>query len=116
MEFIWAGNREEINQQRNFYVNLQGKADRIEICAVDNYQVFFDGQFISYGPERTAAGYSRKKVLYCKGVDLVEIKVISHGTPVYMCDFQKPFFGAEVYCGSKLFRASKDFSCRVDLL
>ena len=116
MEFIWAGNREEINQQRNFYVNLQGKADRIEICAVDNYQVFFDGQFISYGPERTAAGYSRKNVLYCKGVDLVEIKVISHGAPVYMCDFQKPFFGAEVYCGSKLFCTSKDFSCRVDLL
>ena len=33
----------------------------MEICAVDNYQVWIDGKFVAYGPERTAAGYSRKK-------------------------------------------------------
>lgn len=59
MDFIWAGDRQEINQQRNFYIALDKKVERLEICAVDNYQVFFDGQFVSYGPERTAAGYSR---------------------------------------------------------
>ena len=116
MEFVWAGNREEINQQKIFYADLQNKADRIEICAVDSYQVFFDGKFISYGPERTASGYSRKRVLNCKGVNIVEIKVISYGVPVYSCDFQKPFFGVEVYCGNSLFCTSKDFSCKVDVL
>jgi len=42
--------------------------------------------------------------------------VIAHGVPVYMCDFQLPFFGAELYDGEKLVYTSKDFSCRVDLL
>ena len=95
---------------------MQKKVDRLEICAVDNYQIFFDGQFVSYGPERTAAGYSRKKVLPCAGVSFVEIKVIAHGVPVYMCDFQLPFFGVEAYNGDELVYTSKDFACRVDLL
>ena len=116
MEFIWAGDRQAANQQRNFYIQLGGKADRIEICAVDNYQIFFDGKFVSYGPERTAAGYSRKKVLPCKGVDFLEIKVIAHGVHVYMCDYQLPFFAAELYCGEQLVASSRDFACRVDLL
>lgn len=116
MDFIWAGDRQAVNQQRNFYIALDKQVDRLEICAVDNYQVFFDGKFVSYGPERTAAGYSRKKVLSCEGVSFVEIKVISHGVPVYMCDFQLPFFGAEFYNGNDLAYGSKAFSCRVDLL
>ena len=116
MDFIWAGNRGAVNQQKNFYIQLNGEADRLEICAVDNYQIFFDGKFVSYGPERTAAGYSRKKVLSCKGVSFLEIKVIAHGVHVYMCDYQLPFFGAELYMGDKLVKSSGDFSCRVDLL
>jgi hypothetical protein len=60
MDFIWAGDRKAINQQKNFYITLKKRVDRIEICAVDNYQVFVDGKFFAYGPERTAAGYSRK--------------------------------------------------------
>lgn len=116
MDFIWAGNRGAVNQQKSFYIQLNGEAERLEICAVDNYQIFFDGKFVAYGPERTAAGYSRKKVLSCKGVSFLEIKVIAHGVPVYMCDFQLPFFGAELYMGDKLVKSSADFSCRVDLL
>lgn len=116
MDFIWAGNRGAVNQQKNFYIQLNGEAERLEICAVDNYQIFFDGKFVSYGPERTAAGYSRKKVLSCKGVSFLEIKVIAHGVHVYMCDDQLPFFGAELYMGDKLVKSSGDFSCRVDLL
>ena len=116
MDFIWAGNRGAVNQQKSFYIQLNGEAERLEICAVDNYQIFFDGKFVAYGPERTAAGYSRKKVLSCKGVSFLEIKVIAHGVPVYMCDFQLPFFGAELYMGDKLVKSSGDFSCRVDLL
>ena len=88
----------------------------MEICAVDNYQVWIDGKFVAYGPERTAAGYSRKKVLFLNGANFLEIKVIAHGVPTYMCDFQLPFFGIEVYNGEQLVYSSKDFACRVDLL
>ena len=116
MDFIWAGDRQAINQQKNFYITLKKRVDRIEICAVDNYQVWIDGKFVAYGPERTAAGYSRKKVLFLDGANFIEIKVIAHGVPVYMCDFQLPFFGAELYDGKNLVYACKDFSCRVDLL
>ena len=116
MDFIWAGERQAVNQQKNFYITLKKQVDRIEICAVDNYQVWIDGKFIAYGPERTAAGYSRKKVLFLDGANCIEIKVIAHGVPVFMCDFQLPFFGAELYEGNDLVYGSKDFSCRVDLL
>ena len=116
MDFIWAGDRQAVNQQKNFFIEVKERVDRLEICAVDNYQVFVDGKFIAYGPERTAAGYSRKKVLFLDGASFIEIKVIAHGVPVYICDFQLPFFGAELYNGEKLVYTGKDFSCRVDLL
>jgi hypothetical protein len=116
MDFIWAGDRQAINQQKNFYIALKKQVDRMEICAVDNYQVWIDGKFVAYGPERTAAGYSRKKVLFLDGANFLEIKVIAHGVPTYMCDFQLPFFGIEVYNGEQLVYGSKDFACRVDLL
>ena len=115
MNFIWAGDRQAVNQQKNFYLTVDKTVDRLEICAVDNYQIFFDGKFVAYGPERTAAGYSRKKVIACGGVSFIEIKVIAHGVPVYMCDYQLPFFGVELYSGDVLVYASDDFACRVDL-
>ena len=49
MEFIWAGERQAVNQQKNFYIELKERVDRLEICAVDNYQVFVDGKFVAYG-------------------------------------------------------------------
>lgn len=115
MDFIWGGNKNEKNQQRVFCLKADKKIDRLEICAVDNYQVYFDDKFIAYGPERTAAGYSRKKVLKCEGVLKIEIKVISHGIDTYMCDFQEPFFAANVYCGDQKVYGSKDFTCYIDL-
>ncbi|MBQ3020132.1 MAG: hypothetical protein IJD77_06075 [Clostridia bacterium] len=116
MQFVWAGDRQAVNQQKNFYITLEKQVDRLEICAVDNYQVCVDGKFLAYGPERTAAGYSRKKILFLDKASFIEIKVIAHGVPTYMCDFQPPFFGAALYNGDKLVYTSKDFSCRVDLL
>ena len=50
MDFIWAGDRQAINQQKNFYIALKKQVDRMEICAVDNYQVWIDGKFVAYGP------------------------------------------------------------------
>lgn len=67
MDFIWGGDREEVNQERIFSLKLKEKGTRIEICAVDNYQVYLDGTFNSYGPERTAAGFSRKKIVNIEG-------------------------------------------------
>lgn len=64
MQFVWAGDRQAVNQQKNFYITLEKQVDRLEICAVDNYQVCVDGKFLAYGPERTAAGYSRKKFFF----------------------------------------------------
>lgn len=116
MLFVWAGDREEVNQQRNFKIQLEREACTLVVCAVDNYQIFCDGKFVCYGPERTAGGYSRKKIVKLNSVSELEIKVISHGKNMFMCDRQLPFFGAEITDakGNVLYKTT-DFSCYTDL-
>lgn len=62
---LWISFGQEIDKRlinkKNFYIALKKQVDRMEICAVDDYQVWIDGKFVAYGPERMAAGYSRKK-------------------------------------------------------
>jgi len=115
MEFIWGGIREKVNTRLVFSLNLKENCDRVDICAVDGYQVFLDGNFVAYGPERTAEGYSRKKKVDIKGCKKLEIKVISYNMDTYACDRQLPFFGAEIYNGEKVVYKSSDFSCYEEL-
>lgn len=115
MEFIWAGIREKVNTRLVFAIDLKNECDRVDICAVDGYQVFLDGKFIAYGPERTAEGYSRKKRVSISGGKKLEIKVIGYNMATYACDMQLPFFGAEVYRGDKVIYNSRDFSCFEEL-
>lgn len=114
MEYIWCGIREEENSQRIFKIDNYDCVKLI-VCAVDNYQVFLDGVFSSYGPERTASGYIRKKEIDIKNVKHIEIKVISHNVPTFMCDMQLPFFGAELLdCNNNVVKSSRDFAAYID--
>ena len=96
MKFIWAGTREKKNSRLIFELTLKKECDTLTLCAADFYRVFFDGVFQCYGPERTAAGYSRKKVLSLKGVKQIRIEVAAYNVRCYVCDYQLPFFGAEL--------------------
>ncbi len=111
MQFVWAGNRTEKYSRRSFSINLVEECDKIVICAVDFYRVFFDGKFFCYGPERTASGYSRKRELAISGIKNIVVEVAGYNHQCYACDLQQPFFGAELYRGNKVVYNSTDFTC-----
>ena len=63
MQFIWDKNTNEQNSRICFKIINDKNCDKLSICAVDFYQIFTDGKLISYGPERTAAGFARKRII-----------------------------------------------------
>lgn len=111
MEFVWAGEREKKNTQLIFSLDIKEDCTKLTVCAVDGFQVFLDGEFCCYGPERTAAGYVRPKNIPLLGARKIEVKVTAYNIPIYGCDLQKPFFGAEIYKGDEIVYTTKDFSC-----
>ena len=83
----------------------------MRLCAVDTYQVYLDGSLASYGPERTAAGYARVREIGVSGVKRIEVRVLSHGVKNYECDYQLPYFAAELAAGERTVYVSEDFEC-----
>jgi len=110
MNFIWAGSREKINNELKFSINLNGECDLLKVCAADFFKVIGDGKYICYGPSRTAANYTRPKLVNVKGVKQLDVYVLAYNVATYSCDMQLPFFGAEVYKENKVVYNSLDFS------
>jgi len=115
MNFIFAKEASEQNGEFVFSIKPCKACDTLVICAADTYTVYIDGEFTAYGPERTAAGFSRKKVMDVRGASLIEIKVLSLNVPCYEVDFQKAFFGAELLSGERVVYTSEDFTCEIEL-
>lgn len=111
MEFVWAGDRLEKNSRRIFTLRLTKRCDTLKICAVDFYRIFADGKFLSYGPNRTAAGYARVRQLSVAGVKELKIEVAGYNHPCYACDLQLPFFSAELWTNGERIYSSWNFSC-----
>lgn len=112
MKYIWAGERTQINTNLIFYITLNKPCDILKIGAVDSYRIFGDGKFIAYGPDRTAAEYIRPKTLDVSGVKNLEIYVSGYNKSCFGCDFQQPFFGAELYKGDDIVYDSENFSVK----
>lgn len=111
MKFIWAKNGYTKNTRLTFKLELSQPADKLTVCAADFFRVFIDGKFVSYGPERSAAGYTRKRDIPINGAKSIRVDVAGYNQPSYSSDLQEPFFGAEVeYCGKTVYTAD-DFSC-----
>ena len=68
MKFVWGKTENKLNKRLEFSLFLSKQCDTLELCAVDFYQVYFDGNLVSYGPSRTAMGYSRKRIFSLNGV------------------------------------------------
>ena len=110
MEFIWAKNKNKFGYKTIFRYVLKEPADKLILCAGPYYLVHFDDQFVSYGPERTAAGYSRKRVMSIpNGTKQIDIVVLDYGIKSLDVDDTQPFFGAELYSQGRLVATSKDF-------
>ena len=114
MRFVWGKTESEFNHRFEFSLNVEKDCDTLVLCAVDFYQVYCDGKLVSYGPSRTASGYSRKRVIPIHGAKNVVIKTAYYGMRCYACDLQQPFFGAEVLKNKKVIYSTKDFKCSVN--
>lgn len=115
MRFVFTKEENIKNAEYVFSLDINIPCDTIELSAADTYTVYADGEFIAYGPDRTAAGYSRVRVIDIKGVKRLEIRVLYFGIPCYECDLQQGFFGASVLCGDREIYSTDDFSCEKDL-
>ena len=114
MKFIFAKCADEQNGQFVFSLTPDAECDKLVICAADTYTVYIDGEFCSYGPERTAAGYSRRRIIPVSRGRKIEIKVLSNNVPNYEVDFQSAFFGAEIMLGESVVYTSDDFVCEIE--
>ncbi|MBQ3492662.1 MAG: hypothetical protein IJA88_00990 [Clostridia bacterium] len=115
MDFIWAGQRDKYNSRIIFTIENLKDADKMILCAADFYQVFVDGKLLSYGPERTVAGYAKTREFSIKAKAKIEIYVSGYNFNCYACDFQLPYFSAELVKDGKIVYTSKDFKCFEDL-
>lgn len=112
MKFVWAGDRERRNTRLSFELSLDKKVDALTLYGADFYNVYVDGNFVSYGPERTAAGYARRRKINLKGAKHLRINVTGYNKPVFSHDLQPPFFGAECTRRGEVVYDTFDFECR----
>ena len=111
MKFIWAKEQLSRNTLLSFYLKINKKCSVLKLCAVDFYQVYVDGELASYGPSRAASGYSCLRELPLDNAKEILIKVVHYGKPCTSCDYQSPFFGAEVFNEDGLVYDTDDFVC-----
>ena len=111
MKFIWGGDRAAINRELHFFFRTEEGADELLLAAADFYRVFAEGTFVSYGPDRTAAGFARPRRIPLGGAKEIEVIVSAYNAAGYSCDLQLPYFGAQVFRGGELVGESGDFAC-----
>ena len=102
MKFVWGGDRAAINSELLFVFDAPKEADRLELYGADIYTVTAGKKIISFGPERCAAGYARRRSVKISGGEKIEVRVRAYGVTNYCVDFQKPYFAAEIYSGESL--------------
>ena len=115
MHFIWAGDRQKKNTELIFTYNARSNCDLLVLNVADYFRVFIDGEFTCFGPERTAAGYSRTARVKLNNPKNIEIRVIAYNMKSYSVDLQPPFFGAEIYNQGEKIADSEDFLCETAL-
>lgn len=111
MIFVWAGDRAETNRELTFTYRSDEPFDGVTLCAADFFRVFADGKFVSYGPERTAAGYARARTISVPHTRELVVKVSAYNIACYACDQQLPYFGAEITRGGEKIAETTDFVC-----
>lgn len=114
MNFVWADVKGKKNVRLFFELFLDNSCDELRLCAADYYRVVLDGKFVCFGPSRTAAGFTRCKKININGVKKITVEVEGYNVTCYSCDFQQPFFGAEVLRNGEIVHSTDDFWCYKD--
>lgn len=110
MKHIWVNLENKINNKIVFKYKLIKKANKLVLSASAFYTVYFNNKLVSYGPERTADGYSRIREIPINE-DNIEIKVLIYDYDVASLDkdFGSPFFGCEIFNNDVLVASTDDF-------
>ncbi|MCQ2387155.1 MAG: hypothetical protein MJ066_01745 [Clostridia bacterium] len=113
MKGIWAKNKiNEMNSKVFFQAKCQ-KADRLEICALDFYHIYIDGELLGYGPAKTAKGYVRKDVydVSDKKDFVITVEVVCYNSNAHGVESASPLFAMNAYKDGAIVLDSNDFIC-----
>ena len=108
---VWAqGLSGEKNVSLAFVLEFQEKqAFSMRLSAADCYQVYLDGEFLAFGPQRAAHGYAR--ISHYQGeAKRIVVEVHSHCVETFCWIRQMPFFACEVTAGDACY-GGEDFAC-----
>lgn len=102
---VWLhGLQQEMNCTCGFYTSLmfrEGEEFRLSIATAGFYRLYINGEFIHYGPVRSAHGFYRVDELELTpflsvGINHVAIEVVHYNVNSFYCLYQPPFLQAEI--------------------
>ncbi len=111
-----VGVETEMNRLAVFRAKGDLRGTVLKIAAADFYRVYINGEFLSFGPARTAKGYARVDILdpspYANGDDEIVIAVVGYHCPYTISLINQPsFLCAEVVKnGEAILCTGRDFS------
>ena len=110
MKHVWVNLENKTNNKVIFKYTLNQPADKLVLSASAFYTVYFDNKLVSYGPERTADGYSRIREIPITRQNIeIKILIFDYGIPTFDKDFGQSFFGCEIFNGKSLIASTDDF-------
>lgn len=112
MKFMWAGDREKKNIRLSFELSLDKECDSMILYGADFYRVYVDGEFVSYGPERTASGYARRREIALRNPKNICIDMTAYNVSTFCNDLQLPFIGVEIKDKDNVVYDTADFIAR----
>ena len=113
MKFIWGkGCRSDMNHTLAFCIsgNFSGDAS-LNIYASNSYRIFVNGELKNYGPERTAAGYSRLRELNVSNAKNIVVEVAGYNVATFCNSLELPYFACEIIENGNVVADSLSFSC-----
>ena len=115
---IWLeGSERQKNTFVAFKTTLSGLHNfKIGIAAATFYRLYVNGQFIAFGPARTAKGYARVDVIDLPVIEdkaIITIEVAGYYCRSLTTVLQPSFLIAEVFSGDEILAyTGRDFCCR----
>lgn len=113
MKFIWGKtDSNSMNVTLAFCLRKRCAGGVLRLYASNTYRVFADGRLKSTGPERTAAGYAKERLIDVGDASSLVVEVAAYGICCYSHAYEPPFFAAELVCEGSVEASSDDFECR----
>ena len=113
MNKVWASEFKNImNVTVAFRAVVYCKDFRLRVAASNTFRVFVDGEFLAYGPIRTAHGYSNVSEYEVKCAQdkcHIVVEVASYNINTHYTVLEQPFFSCEAIAGDKVVACTDDF-------